>query len=325
MKKFSILLCVLAIVSFSCNNNKKDMKPKTIVYESAPNFDADSAYFYVNKQVSFGYRVPNTKPHQQCSAYLAATLRSFCDTVYVQNFIATNYEGTKLKSQNIIGSFAPEKTNRILLGAHWDSRPFADHDADLSKRDTPIDGANDGASGVGVLLEIARQLAIKNPEIGIDIIFFDAEDWGPPSSAQIEGDWWCLGSQYWSRNPHKPGYRATYGILLDMVGGKNAQFFHEGVSIQYAQNIVSKIWGKAHRLGFKEYFINQPGNPIIDDHLYVNQIARIPMVNIIHQDNSTGTGFNFTWHTTMDNMSNIDKTTLEVVGKTVLAVIYSEK
>lgn len=325
MKKYSLLLFSIAILTISCKQEKKDPKSITTVYESAPNFDADSAFSYVNTQVAFGFRIPNTKPHQACSAYLEATLRSFCDTVYVQDFIATTYDGKKLKSQNIIGSFNPEKANRILLGAHWDSRPFADHDVDPAKNESPFDGANDGASGVGVLLEIARQLSIKNPTIGVDIIFFDAEDWGPPSSAQIEGDWWCLGSQYWARTPHKPGYRANFGILLDMVGGKNAQFFHEGVSTQYAQGVVSKIWGKAHRLGYKEYFINESANPIIDDHFYVNRIARIPMVNIIHQDNSTGTGFNFTWHTSLDNMSNIDRTTLEVVGKTVLAVIYSEE
>lgn len=325
MKYNSILLLLIAVGLFSCKNNQEKPKQNETVYESAPNFDADSAFSYVNAQVAFGPRVPNTKAHVECGNYLSSILRSFCDTVYVQNFIATTYDGKKLKSQNIIGSFAPEKPNRILLGAHWDSRHIADHDADPSKRDTPIDGANDGASGVGVLIEIARQLAIKNPEIGVDIIFFDAEDWGTPSGTQIEGDWWCLGAQYWARNPHTPGYRANYGILLDMVGGKDARFFHEGFSSQYAQHIVSKTWGQAHRLGFKEYFINQPANPIIDDHLYVNRIARIPMINIVHQDNSTGTGFNYTWHTTMDNMSNIDRKTLDVVGKTVLAVIYSEK
>lgn len=325
MKKIPLLILILSVIAISCKNDKKDPKINKPVYESAPNFSADSAFKFVNEQVLFGPRVPNTKAHEACAKYLTNKLKDYCDTVYNQPFIGLTYDGKKLKSQNIIGSFGIHKSKRILLAAHWDSRPVADHDPDSTKWKQPIDGANDGASGVGILLEIARQLSIKNPEYGIDIVFFDAEDWGTPSGVQAEGDWWCLGSQYWSRTPHVPGYRAEYGILLDMVGGKGAQFFQEGVSTQYAQEIVSKVWGQANRLGFQDYFINQPANPLIDDHLYVNRIAGIPMIDIIHQDNTSGTGFIYTWHTTADNMSNIEKSTLDVVGKTVLAVIYSEK
>lgn len=325
MKKIPLWILILAIFLISCKDKKKDQKMNKTEFESAPDFSADSAFTFISDQIGFGPRIPNTKAHATCAQYLSNKLNEYCDTVYIQPFIALTYDGKKLKSQNIIGSFGPEKGKRILLGAHWDTRPYADHDPDPAKRGSTFEGANDGASGVGVLLEIARQLSLKNPDYGVDIIFFDSEDWGTPSGTQVEGDWWCLGAQYWARSPHIPGYRADFGILLDMVGGKGAQFFHEGVSTQYAQHIVSKVWGKANRLGFADYFINQPSNPIIDDHLYVNRMTGIPMINIVHQDNTTGTGFIYTWHTTSDKLSNIEKSTLEVVGKTVLAIIYSEK
>jgi hypothetical protein len=325
MKKNFLLYLIVPLLVVSCKDHGKESTNLKPQYESAPVFSADSAFSFVSKQVTFGPRVPNTEPHVLCGNYLVEKLQSYCDTVYIQSFTGVTYDGKKLKSKNIIGTFGVNKTKRIVLAAHWDSRPIADHDSDPAKRDRPIDGANDGASGVGILLEVARQLSLKNPEIGVDIIFFDSEDWGTPSGTQIEGDWWCLGSQYWSKNPHVNGYKADFGILLDMVGGVDAKFYQEGVSVQYALPIVQKIWGQAHRLGFHNYFINEPSNPLIDDHLYVNKITGIPMVDIIHQDNNTGTGFTYTWHTTADNISNIDATTLDVVGKTLLAVIFAEK
>jgi Zn-dependent M28 family amino/carboxypeptidase len=243
----------------------------------------------------------------------------------IQPFVSQTFDGTKINGKNIIGSFFPENTRRILLAAHWDSRPFADQDPNPANRDKPIDGANDGASGVGVLLEIARQLKEKTPEIGVDIIFFDSEDWGTHNSQNETGDWWCLGSQHWAKTPHVAGYKADFGILLDMVGAPNAKFMQEGVSNYYASRIVSKVWSKAYRSGHKNYFLNLPSNSITDDHYYVNKIAKIPMINIIHQDVNSETGFTSTWHTLQDHIFNIDKNTLYVVGTTVLGVIYDEK
>jgi Zn-dependent M28 family amino/carboxypeptidase len=325
MKKFFILLISLLCIFISCNNSDKNGNIKTeeepIIL---PNFDADSAFYFVKAQTDFGPRVPNTEAHKKCAQFLQNQLEKYCDKVTVQSFIANTFDGTKINGKNIIGSFFPEKEKRILLAAHWDSRPFADKDPDPANRETPIDGANDGASGVGVLLEIARQLKEKSPEIGVDIIFFDAEDWGTKNSQNETGDWWCLGSQHWARNPHVSNYKADYGILLDMVGVPDAQFFQEGFSVQFASKIVSKVWSKAYKFGFKDFFVNKAGHHITDDHEYVNKIAKIPMVNIIHQDHSTNTGFVSTWHTLQDNISNIDKHTLYVVGTTVLGVIYEE-
>jgi len=328
MKKTFILLIIFAIFFFSCNNSTKN-KNKTINPEEQisiviPNFDPDSAFYFVKTQTDFGPRVPNTEAHKKCAVFLQNKLEKYCDKVILQQFTATTFDKTKINGINIIGTFSPEKEKRILLAAHWDSRPFADHDPNPANRDTPIDGANDGASGVGVLLEISRQLKEKNPEVGVDIIFFDAEDWGTRNSKNDSGDWWCLGSQHWARNPHIANYKADFGILLDMVGAPNAKFLQEETSMRFASRIVAKVWSKAYKLGFKDYFLNNAGNPITDDHQYVNQIAKIPMINIIHQDHSTGTGFVSTWHTTQDNISNIDKQTLYVVGTTVLGVIYDE-
>jgi Zn-dependent M28 family amino/carboxypeptidase len=327
MKNHLILIIILAFFFASCNNANKNTSIDHVeqISIAIPNFDPDSAYYFVKIQTDFGPRVPNTEAHKKCALFLKNQLEKYCDKVTVQNFVAITFDGTKLNGKNIIGSFFPEKEKRILLAAHWDSRPFADNDPDPANREKPIDGANDGASGVGVLLEVARQLKEKNPEVGVDIIFFDAEDWGTKNSSNETGNWWALGSQHWSKNPHTPSYKADFGILLDMIGAPNAKFLQEGFSMRYAASIVAKVWSKAYKLGFKDYFLNIAGNPITDDHQYVNQYAKIPMINIIHQDHTTNTGFVSTWHTLQDNISNIDKHTLFVVGTTVLGVIYDER
>lgn len=292
----------------------------------APVFDADSAYAYVARQVAFGPRVPNSEAHKECAAYLAAELERHGATLYLQETVVTAYNGDKLEAVNIIGAFHPDQTRRVLLFAHWDSRPYADHDDDEANHYTPIDGADDGGSGVGVLLEIARQIAMRAPAIGIDIIFFDAEDYGPPTFVNDHTpDPWCLGSQFWAKNPHVPNYKAEYGILLDMVGSKGATFYKEYTSMKYAAQYVEKVWAKARDLGYGKYFINTREGAITDDHQYVIEGRRIPCLDIINQDpDNKKNGFGVYWHTLNDNMDVIDKQTLKAVGQTVLEVIYSE-
>lgn len=326
MKYSFPIIIFLSFLLFSCGNKQdkgKTDQPKPEI--SAPAFNSDSAFAFVKAQTDFGPRVPNGEAHEQCAAWLVAKLQAYCDTVYVQHFTATAYDGKQLKSQNIIGSFDPDKTERVLLASHWDSRPIADHDAIEANRSKAIDGADDGASGVGVLLELARQLQKERPNVGVDIIFFDSEDYGTPSGVNIPGDWWCLGSQYWAQNPHVAGYTAKYGILLDMVGAPDAKFYHEYFSGYFAQDVLSKVWGTAYKLGYGSYFINQQAHPITDDHYYVNKLAHIPMIDIIHQDNTSGTGFRSVWHTTHDNIDNIDAKMLGVVGSTLRAVLAGEE
>ena len=324
---------MLTIVLISCGNKSGSGKDNigpvqdTKTTESnVPVFNADSAYTYVDKQVSFGPRVPNTAAHKACADYLAAELKRHGAKLYVQEMNLTAYNGTNLEARNIIGSYNPESTKRILLFAHWDTRPYADHDPDENNYHTPIDGADDGGSGVGVLLEIARQLGQKAPDVGIDIIFFDAEDYGEPEfDKSHKEDTWCLGTQFWARNPHQRDYRADFGILLDMVGTKNATFFKEYYSVKYAARYMELVWQTARDLGFGRFFINAQGGSLIDDHLYVNTLRRIPSLNIVNYNSENKKGFGDYWHTVDDTMENIDRETLGAVGQTVMHVIYNYK
>lgn len=301
-------------------------KPEPKKQVNVPTFLSDSAFYFIEKQLEFGPRVPNTQGHQICGDYLIEALENYGAAVTVQSFTATAWDGTKLEGRNIVGSINPSASRRILLAAHWDTRPYADQDIEV-KHHEPILGANDGASGVAVLLEIARAVhrAAEKPEVGIDIMFFDLEDYGAPAfSDNRQPDTYCLGSQHWGKTPHVPNYSAYYGILLDMVGGKDARFGKEGYSREYAPKIVEKVWRKGAELGHDAYFVYQETQPIIDDHLYVNKLAGIPMIDIIQFDDSTPHYFGPYWHKHDDNLELVSKETLQAVGETVLHVLYYE-
>ena len=313
--------------SSSDTNNTTTTKPKEITLQKAPEFNADSAYFFVQKQVDFGPRVPNSKGHQECGDYLINQLKQYGWEVKVQEFTAVAYDSTLLSSRNIIASFNPDEPTRILLAAHWDTRHVADKDS--SDTDSPIDGANDGASGVGVLLEVARAIssATQKPAYGVDIIFFDSEDYGPPENSEYQGNnnFWCLGSQHWAKNRIPENYTAYFGILLDMVGAKDAVFYQEGHSIQYAGNVTRYVWNVANKIGHGNQFVNKESPAIIDDHYFVNKEAGIPMLDIIEYDVHRANAYFASYHHThADNMDIIDRNTLNAVGKTVLQVIYSD-
>lgn len=324
MKKIFIIVAFFTLL-VSCGNKSEQKQPEKKLV-NVPEFNSDSAYFYVKNQVDFGARVPNSASHKECANYLAETLRIFGAIVTEQRAELTAFNGDKLQSVNIIGSYNPEAKERVLLFAHWDSRPWSDNDTDPANHKIPVMGANDGASGVGVLLEMARQFELQKPNIGVDIAFFDAEDYGAPQNYQGNSeDSWCLGSQYWSANPHISGYSAKYGILLDMVGAPDATFYKEETSMYYAAGIVEKVWTAAASLGFSNYFRDEQLGQITDDHLYVNKIAGIPSIDIIHYRNEgQNFGFGHYWHTVNDTMENIDKNTLFAVGTTLMNVVYNE-
>ena len=327
MNKSAIILSVL-FMALSCGGRKATQTTAPVTVQP-PEFCADSAFNYIKAQTDFGPRVPNTKVHDDCGIWLGAKLSFLgADKVYFQNFNATTFDGNTLKCTNIIGSFNIGQPTRIILCSHWDSRPWADNDPDPANWMKPVDAANDGASGVGVILEIARQMQKQAPEIGVDCIFLDAEDWGPSDSYQGQHleTWWGLGTQHWAKNPHVEGYRARYAILLDMVGGKGASFCREGYSIRFARPVVEKVWSAARKLGYSSIFKPVDGGYVTDDHYFINAMAKIPSIDIVpYLPGCRESSFGPTWHTVSDNIDNIDKKVLEAVGKTLIEVIYNEK
>jgi hypothetical protein len=288
---------------------------------ATPTFNADSAFLFVKKQVDFGPRAPNTEAHRKCAAWLASEFKRHGLSVIEQKFQAPHYKGGTFNGINIIGQYKPEHPRRILLAAHWDTRFQADQDT--KDQNKPILGADDGGSGVGVLLEIARLLQEQPLDMGIDFVLFDLEDQGNDSDdGQDNSKTWCLGAQHWSKNLHKPGYMPLFGILLDMVGGANPKFQKEAISMQAAPGIVEKVWSTAASLGYSNIFVQEAGKPVTDDHYFVILNARIPMIDIISRPGGTESGFVPHWHKHDDNMKAIDKNTLRIVGEVVTAVVY---
>ncbi len=326
-------LIVMAATLFQCNSNPKENSSQASENEpetqtiSTPDFNADSAFGGIEKQLSFGTRVPGTPGHKACGDWMVKEMKRFGLEVTEQPFDAFSYKGEKRPARNIIAAFNPAATKRVILAAHWDTRELADQDDE--KQTEAIPGANDGGSGVAVLMEIARSIAASNekPIIGIDFIFFDAEDGGAPDDFKgnpiNEYGGYLLGSEYWSQNPHKENYSAFYGVLLDMVGAKNATFLKEQASMQVAPSIVNKIWQIASSAGFGNIFIQQNGPGITDDHLPVIINRKIPMVDIIDLKSGNKTFFDH-WHTHDDNIHAIDKGTLEAVGETLIRLLYQE-
>lgn len=320
MRVPSIIL-VITLCMVSCGAKSKNNTDENVVSvnETAgmdiPDFNADSAYHYLATQVKAGPRVPNTEAHRKIGNYLGAELRRHGANVIEQTADLKAFDGTVLSAKNIFGEFNPDMDDRLLLVAHYDCRPWADQDPDPKKHHSPVDGANDGASGVAVLLEIARQIAFKNPNKGIDILFVDAEDWGEEN----DDDSWAMGTRYFVNNPIKPGYSPSRVIVADMVGGKDAKFPIEYFSQQNSPDLIAKIWGCATRAGYGEYFPKRMGSAVTDDHIeFIKQ--GIPAIDIIEYHENTG--FDPDWHTSHDTLENIDKSTLKAVGATLLQYIY---
>ncbi len=322
MKKILIPV-LLSLLIFSCGKETPkeeveqnfSLKPMT----TFPAFNSDNAFNYIEKQLSFGPRNPNSPAHQLALAYFETELKKFADKVTLQNFSYPGYNDETLNLTNIIASFNPDAKNRIFLCAHWDSRPRADHDKNPALVNKPIPGANDGASGVAILLELARILKEKKVQIGIDLILFDGEDYGTESDLQN----YLLGSKYFAANLPKD-YKPAFGILLDLVGDKEAKFYKETNSIMFAPDVVDIIWATAAELNATS-FSNLEGEGIYDDHIPLNQ-AGLRTVNIIDSDligaDSPDERRNY-WHTQNDTIDNIGKETLKQVGEVLVRIIYS--
>lgn len=336
MKKSKIMIALLIVAliagaafNFLPSNKAEVSETEEIekVQPVGPDFNADSAYIYLQEQCDFGPRTMNSTAHDKCEKWIIQKFEQYGCKVTTQKATLNGYDGTPLRSTNIIASYNPEATTRIMFCAHWDCRPWADNDPDSTNWHKPIIAANDAASGVGVMIELARILKGSGLELGVDFICFDAEDYGTPQWFEGEdpGDTWALGAQYFANNLPE-GYAPRYGILLDMVGGVGAKFYREGMSMQYAPAIVKKVWNAARQVGYGSYFPKADGGMITDDHIPVNQTANIPCIDVIpYYPDCAQSSFGPTWHTIADNMDNIDKNTLKAVGQTMVQVLFTEK
>lgn len=307
-------------------NGRNETNAQEATQKETVTFNADTAYNYVRQQVMFGPRVPGTDAHRRCAEWIASTLAaSGADTIIVQNAQLSAFNGDELPITNIMAMYNPEANDRVLLAAHYDTRPWADNADNEADRARPIPGANDGGSGVAVLLEIARQLGQNNPQIGVDLLFVDAEDYGNSEGFGMNEETWCLGTQYWaSHMPYTQSNRPRFGIVLDMVGGTNARFHREYYSDRAAKAIVDKVWGEAARSGLSSVFVNELGGSLIDDHIFINR-AGIPCIDIVECNNALTRTFPATWHTHHDDIAAIDINSLRAAGQTVVNVIFAEK
>lgn len=337
--KYLLLACTLLLSGCGLSAKRSVSESgQSSVSAGGLSFSGDSAYAYVAGQVAFGPRVPGTDAHHDCVQYIGRTLERFGATVEIQTGEVMRYDGEWQHVANICAhlpadsAYQGEKT--VLLCAHYDSRPWADQEEDYSHRMSPISGANDGASGVGVLMEVARQWQnLSERKRPVEIVLFDCEDMGTPQfyTGKQREHTWCLGAQFWARmlvesrksKVESRESKAVYafGILLDMVGDPNASFPREYYSEQYAGKYVEKIWRTAEQLGYGHRFVSTRSYPITDDHYYVNTIAKIPCVDIIHYVPDTETGFAWWWHTHSDDMRNVNPGTLQEVGKVLMSVI----
>lgn len=277
--------------------------------ETAITFSADSAYSNAARQVAFGPRVPGSKAHAACGDWLTKTLKATGADVTEQTTTLTTFDGVKIPMRNILAKINPDADDRILLFAHWDTRPWADNDPDTANHKTPIDGANDGASGTAVLLELARVIS-SNPDIktGVDILLCDAEDWGEESNDES----WAMGARYFAENAQKEGYYPRSAILVDMVGAPEATFMREFFSQRANPALADEIWAIGNSLGYGDMFINRIGSAVNDDHVELIKTG-IPAIDII--DYREGQGFFPGWHTISDNMDAISPATLGAVGQ----------
>jgi len=277
--------------------------------QAVPQFDGAQALRWVEHQVAAGPRVPGTAGHRAIGDWLEAELRRRADSVEVQRFTHVTQQGDSLPLRNIIARFRPSDPNRVLFLAHWDTKPHADRDPVPVRRSEPVPGANDGASGVAVLLGVADELRRAPPSFGVDLLFTDGEDYGT-----FEGDAPdnLIGSRYFAA--HLPaGYRPLFAVLFDMVGGRDQQFEQEGYSMQYAPEVVERVWRTAEEIGLGRVFRPRRGTPIQDDHLPLLQVG-IRAVDVI--------GFPYTyWHTTSDTPDKISAASLADVGRLALALV----
>lgn len=296
-----VLITTLLLLAISCKSNNTSL-------EQRARFDGQTAYRFLVAQCDLGPRVPNTEAHRQALALIVRTLDSLGVAVERQDFrVADPYSHDTLFLTNIVGRINPGKSKRLLFGAHWDSRPRCEMDADPAKRALPLPGANDGASGVAVLLQLAHELVVQGVERGVDLVFFDGEDWGKSGDL----DYYCLGAKEFARRADARAYE--YGVVLDLVGDKDQRFFREQYSVRYQPDVVDKIWLRSARLGMTGTFDTRISQEIYDDHVPL-LAASIKVIDIID--------FEYPWwHTSEDTPDKCSPESLERVGRLMMSLV----
>lgn len=323
----AVLLLMPACGGRSTGSSTSD----TIPMQPAPEFCADSAMAFVQTQCDFGPRTPMTDAHEQCAAWIMQQFQRYGAAVATQHIEVVGYDSTAYTGTNIMASLNPESTDRILLSAHYDSRFWADNDADAAHHHTPVMAANDGASGIAVMLEMARVMQQMPLSFGVDFGCFDLEDQGTPQWAERDDDeqpadpygYWCMGSRKWAEQAYGH-YHARYAVNLDMVGGQGARFAMESYSVQIARPVVDMIWHVAAQIGYGEYFPLVEGGAVMDDHVPLYQYAHIAALDIVPHVEGQRSSFGSTWHTVNDTPANIDPAVMKAVGQVLLQVIYND-
>lgn len=298
--RLAILLPIFLVLFYSVNR----------ATESVPSFDKRSAFAYLEAQCAFGPRVPGSDAHLRCRDYFVKTLSEFTEKVETQPFQLSFGRPVKnVEAFNIIAKFRPELNDRIILCAHWDSRPWADEDPDPKLHSTPVLGANDGASGVAVLLEMARIFHAQPPPVGVDIVLLDGEDAGDEGNTWS----WARGAQYFAGRLSEKDY-PRFVVLLDMIGDRDLTILQEAYSLEYSRALLTKIWEIAAALKV-ESFVPERGPAVMDDHIPFLQL-RIPAVDLLDLDYPY-------WHTSQDTPDKCSPDSLEDVGRVLLQLIYT--
>jgi glutaminyl-peptide cyclotransferase len=306
----------LSACDFSCSG-KTTENAAANTSANTPTFDENYAYGVIKKYESFGPKVPGTPEHKKAGDWMVQELKTFSSTVFEQTGSAKTFEGNTVPLRNIIVQFNPSAKVRYLLSAHWDNRPFADEDK-VDKKG-PIPGVNDGGSGVAVLMTIAKALKDQKMSFGVDLAFFDLEDWGTP---RIEESY-CLGTQYWAKNPVPANYTAKFGVNYDMVGRIGSQFPVEVYSYEKGAEVYDKLHAAAQTLGYQDFFPSYKIGPVVDDHVYVMQGRGFPMIDLIYMTEQGR--FPPEWHTHDDTSEYISRDVLKVVGQTTLQMLFADQ
>ena len=277
---------------------------------TATGFNGGAAYNYAKAQVDFGPRVPGTLAAKQAGDWIISQMRARADTVIVQSFTYTTADGKKLPLRNILARFRPDLKERVLYLTHWDSRPISESAATEAERKMPVPGANDGASGVGMFVALADVLKKKKPNVGVDLLFTDGEDYGQFGPPEVDV---LIGARYFATHLPSPDYKPLYGVLWDMIGDKDLRIPYEMNSFQQAPEVVSRVWQTASDLGHADVFVQESGGEITDDHIPLLK-AGLRVIDVIDLTYPPH-------HTPQDTMDKISAKSLAIVGDVATALV----